>query len=212
MPPGSVLVEAIPAAWDGPLHPEEESAVARAAPARRREFSAGRWCARAALTGVALTDFPVLRGPNREPVWPPGIVGSITHCPGYCAAAVSRADQLSGIGIDAEVNRVRDHWTAAAVCTTGELASFPALRGIDAWLIAFSAKEAVFKLWFPLTGRMLWHHDVTITLDPGVGSFTARLVGPERPAGDGLLEQAEGRFSWGQSQVFSVAWLRCRRG
>ncbi len=212
MPPGSVLVEAAPAAWDAPMHPDEERAVTRAVPTRRREFRAGRWCARAALTRLGVTDFAIVRGPNREPVWPAGIVGSITHCPGYCAAAVARSDRLAGIGIDAEANRLLDPSIADIVCTPDELVSLPALPGTEPWLVAFSAKEAAFKLWFPLTGRMLSHHDVSVRLDPEAGTFTARLVGPQRPAGDGVLERAMGRFCWAESHIFSVAWLPGPRG
>jgi enterobactin synthetase component D / holo-[acyl-carrier protein] synthase len=45
---------------------------------------------------------PILPGPAGEPGWPPGVTGSITHCPGYRACAVARTEDLAAIGIDAE--------------------------------------------------------------------------------------------------------------
>ena len=61
-----------------------------------------RTCARIALGRLGLPPAPLLSGPKREPLWPDGVVGSITHCDGYRAVAVARADQLASIGIDAE--------------------------------------------------------------------------------------------------------------
>jgi 4'-phosphopantetheinyl transferase EntD len=51
------------------------------APRRREEFLLGRCAARLALRKAGLRyDLPVLRGSRREPCWPDGFVGSITHC------------------------------------------------------------------------------------------------------------------------------------
>ncbi|MFD3676463.1 hypothetical protein [Streptomyces sp. NPDC058613] len=41
---------------------------------------------------------------RRNPVWPSGIVGSMTHCTGYRAAAVARTGHLVALGVDAEPN------------------------------------------------------------------------------------------------------------
>ncbi|HEY7101617.1 MAG TPA: 4'-phosphopantetheinyl transferase, partial [Mycobacteriales bacterium] len=84
------------------LLPEEEVLVARAVGKRRAEFTTVRTCARIALGRLGLPPAPLLSGPKREPLWPDGVVGSITHCDGYRAVAVARADQLATIGIDAE--------------------------------------------------------------------------------------------------------------
>jgi len=73
------------------LFPEEEMLVARATEKRRQEFTAGRECARSALSALGVQAAPILRGYRGAPQWPDGIVGSIAHCAGYCAAAVARA-------------------------------------------------------------------------------------------------------------------------
>src|SRR5882672_7976907 len=82
--------------------PEEEALIDGAVAPRRSEFATTRSCARQALHRLGVPEGPILRGPKREPLWPPGIVGSLTHCTGYRAAAVARASDVLAIGIDAE--------------------------------------------------------------------------------------------------------------
>lgn len=207
VPHTSVLVETTPDTWDGQLLPEEARAVRNAGAPRRREFGAGRWCAQRALARLGVTGFPVVPGAHREPIWPGGIVGSITHCAGYCAAVLTRAGELAGLGIDAEVNQAIEPSIATAICGPDELTDLPRLIGIDPPLIAFSAKESVFKLWFPLMGRMLWHHDLAVRLDPKTGTFAAELVSPASSAAERLLDRVEGRFAWDNTHVFTVASL-----
>src|SRR5258708_8108427 len=84
-----LTVEADEACWRGSLLSLEESLVAKAVPKRRREFTAGRNCARRALAQLGYPDFALLAGSHGQPLWPPGIAGSITHCDDYCAVAVA---------------------------------------------------------------------------------------------------------------------------
>src|SRR5262245_21280577 len=84
------------------LLPEEAPAVGRAIEARIREFTTARSCARRAMARFGVPPRPILSGPRREPLWPDGYVGSITHCDGYRAAAVARQQDALAIGIDAE--------------------------------------------------------------------------------------------------------------
>lgn len=44
--------------------------------------------------------------------------------------------------------------------------------------LLFSAKESVYKAWYPITGRWLGFEDAVITPDPDTGTFTARLLVP----------------------------------
>ena len=88
--------------YDTPLLPEEECAVASAVEKRRREFAAGRACARNALAKLGMPEVAIPRGAHGEPVWPAGAVGSITHCDGFCACAVARRELIWSVGIDAE--------------------------------------------------------------------------------------------------------------
>src|SRR5208283_6057556 len=109
---GAVLQALVgrPVACAAQCHPDgpgtldaREARFVRGASARRvADFATGRRCARSALLKLGLTPESILVGPYREPVWPEGIVGSITHCPGFYAAALAHRRDLRSIGIDAE--------------------------------------------------------------------------------------------------------------
>jgi 4'-phosphopantetheinyl transferase EntD len=174
LPPCAVAVEG----EDGsiPLLPEEERALARMGEKRRREFAAGRRCARRALERLGWRDFPVLIGSGREPVWPPGVVGSITHCTGYSGCAVAWNRELRSVGIDAEQNAPLPAGTVELVCTERERSCLPDLPGVNWPTLIFSAKEALYKAWYPLTRRWLDFHDAEISIDAARRSFLARLL------------------------------------
>jgi 4'-phosphopantetheinyl transferase EntD len=84
--------------------PGEEDIVAKAVEGRRREFITARRCAREALRAFGHPDAPIRRGSKREPLWPAGMTGSITHCAGYHAAAIAGSGDVDMLGIDAEPN------------------------------------------------------------------------------------------------------------
>ncbi len=87
---------------DGNLFPEEEELIATAVPKRRNDFATARACARRAMGRLGLEPVAVLHGKRGMPLWPEGIVGSLTHCEGYRAAALARAGDVLSLGIDAE--------------------------------------------------------------------------------------------------------------
>ncbi len=161
---------------DRPLAPEEVALVAGAAERRRREFQVGRTCARRALRGLGLNEVAILMGPQREPIWPSGVVGSLTHCGEYCAAAVARSSEVSSLGIDAELVAALSPSMIQLVCREGERRQVDALPG-DHWLtLIFSAKEAVYKAWYPMTHLWLDYQDVELTIDPKRGRFQAAIL------------------------------------
>jgi 4'-phosphopantetheinyl transferase EntD len=79
-----------------------EAAAVEGAVAERREFGTVRHCARKALLRIGVPPVPVLPDVDGAPRWPVGVVGSMTHCAGYRAAAVARSSELCSVGIDAE--------------------------------------------------------------------------------------------------------------
>ena len=177
------------------LFPEETTLVARATHQRREEFTTGRECARSALAALDVPAAPILRGYRGAPRWPDGIVGSIAHCAGYCAAAVARTTDLVTIGLDAEPNAPLPGGVLELVSRPAERARLRELTdaapdvGWDRLL--FCAKEAVYKAWFPLTGKWLGFSDADITIDATDGTFSARLMVPMPvldgvPLGDGF--------------------------
>jgi len=165
----------------------EEAAIATADSRRQAEFAAGRECAHAALAELGAPAGPVPPGRAGEPRWPAGIVGSLTHCAGYRACAAARTQTTAAIGIDAEPARPLPAGLVETVATGAErrwLAELRAARPELPWdLLLFCAKEAVYKAWFPLTGRRLGFADVLAEFAV-TSSFTVRVTGAaDRPTG-----------------------------
>lgn len=174
-----ITEEAHPMCLQGTLYSEEEAYLRNALPKRRLEFIAGRLCARRALAQFGIEKFPLLVGNNREPIWPTGIVGSISHTEGYCAVAVSRKCLIKTIGLDVELTRrlSRDCWRQ--ICTRSELAwvdSLPLDRRLENVILLFSAKECLYKCQHSISKTWLDFHDVSITINPDIGEFNAILL------------------------------------
>jgi 4'-phosphopantetheinyl transferase EntD len=186
--------------------PGEERLIASAVEGRRREFITARRCARRALAALGLPAAPILSGPRREPIWPTGVRGSITHCAGYRAAAVARADDCAGLGIDAEPHGPLPSGVWDSVTVAEERTALSALPGTVHWdRLLFSAKESVYKAWFPLTGRWLGFEDACLTFDPAAGAFRARILIDGARHDDGLpLTALTGRFIVGRGLVITA--------
>jgi 4'-phosphopantetheinyl transferase EntD len=178
LPAGAVAAESFGPPGDGKLFPGEAAAIATANPARRAEFAAGRAVARAALAGLGAPAGPVLPGRAGEPRWPGGVVGSITHCAGYRACAVALARDIAAIGIDAEPCLALGGGLLAEVAGAAERACLAALSaaspGVPWDRVLFCAKEAVYKAWYPHTGRRPALRDITVQVS-AAGTFTAAL-------------------------------------
>lgn len=178
MPDTVVVAELVGTDLHVDLHPAEEEALGNVSARRRAEFARGRACAHRALTRMRCAPAPLLIGAHREPRWPQGIVGSITHCAGYVGAAIARDSDVATIGIDGEIHaplppRVLSH--IARPEEAAWLASAPDL-GIHWDSLLFSAKESIYKAWSPLTGRWLGFDEAIVVPDVERGVFTARLL------------------------------------
>ncbi len=171
-------------AFDDPpgvvLFPDEEALLVRAVDKRRREFGTGRHCARRALAALGVAPVPILPGDAGAPRWPPGVVGSITHCSGYRAAAVAFAREVITIGVDAEPDQPLPDGVLGLISLPGERARLGDLAAAapgTSWdRLLFSAKESVYKAWFPLARRWLGFEDADITIGATDGTFQARLL------------------------------------
>jgi 4'-phosphopantetheinyl transferase EntD len=186
---------------DAVLFPQEYAFIARAVESRRREFATGRACARAALARLGLPARAVLPGPRGAPQWPEGVTGSITHCAGYRAAAVALTIDVVSLGVDAEPNEaLPDHGMLTLIACAEErvrLAELAADMPQISWdRLLFSAKESVYKTWFPLTRRWLAFESADIFIDPGEreGKFTARLLVPGPLVNGSPLTLLNGRW------------------
>jgi 4'-phosphopantetheinyl transferase EntD len=189
---------------DAPLYPEEQAIVVRAVAKRRREFAAVRACARRAMEKLGVPPQPVLPGERGAPLWPEGLVGSMTHCDGYRAAALARATDLASLGIDAEPHAPLPDGVLTSVALPAEqqrLAHLAEHRPDVHWdRLLFSAKESVYKAWFPVTGKWLDFAEADIEIQahpeaPRHGRFRAELLVPGPLLGERRVGHFDGRWT-----------------
>jgi 4'-phosphopantetheinyl transferase EntD len=190
--------------------PEVEArAVANAAPQRRQEFTAGRTTARLALHKLGASPTPIPVAPSRAPVWPADVVGTITHCDGFCAAAVAWRKDAIGIGLDAEPQTPLDPALYPLIFDFTELAGFERLSAPTRPLaskIGFCAKEALYKSLAETDIGFLNFDAVRISLTettPGLcGSFSAE------PEGDlPIIRRIAGRWLTKHGLVAAAATI-----
>src|SRR4029453_3705338 len=183
----------------GLLFPEEEKIIPHAVEARRREYAVVRSCARTCLKRLGYPRVPILPGAGGEPMGPAGVQGSMTHCAGYAAAAVGLLLRISAIGIDAEPD-------APLSDGVGDLVATPPERGPPAgtqpepdspnWdRLLFSAKEAVYKAWFPLVGEWLDHQEAEIHPHRQNRTFTALLSRDDLIVNGRQIHHPHGRWT-----------------
>jgi 4'-phosphopantetheinyl transferase EntD len=119
---------------------------------RLRELQSGRVYAKAALSMLGVDDVELPIGSDRAPLWPKGIVGSITHARdaggSHVAAAVGRTCDVHAIGIDVERDSSPPPNTWAIFLTERELKRISTLpagsRGVEV-LNVWCVKEAGTK-------------------------------------------------------------------
>lgn len=180
---------------DDPPPPLPGEDPGRAVPRRQREFAGGRAAVRRALALMGQPPVAVPVGPGRAPVWPAGVVGSLTHTGPVCLAAVAPAPGFHAIGIDAEPDAPMLADLLPAVCRAEERAWLTARSdGLRLARAVFAAKEAAFKAQFPLTGAWLAFTEALVTLDFAAGSFTLRFCRPTGPFAEGA--ELPGRFAF----------------
>jgi 4'-phosphopantetheinyl transferase EntD len=159
------------------LLPVESAGLESAVPSRVQEFAAGRSCARLALAQFGLYDFPLAMRGDRQPAWPPSMVGSITHTAGLCAAVVGEAARFAGLGLDCEVVGDVEPELWPKICVPRETAwlrSLPTDQQARASALIFAAKEAFYKCQYPATGEFLGFHDIRLGIrdwDTGPAEF-----------------------------------------
>lgn len=209
LPPTVVVVEAFADDPNEPVFPGEEDLIAAAVEVRRREFVTSRRCAREALHRLGHQPAAIRAGSQREPCWPDGAVGSMTHCAGYRAAAAARTVDLASVGIDAEPHAPLPSGVLEAVTAPGDrsrLAELAWSHPETCWdRLLFSAKESIYKAWFPLTCRWLGFEDVGLRFDVTTAEFTGRLrvPGGRIDAGPNLTE-LHGRYLIGSGLVLTA--------
>lgn len=152
------------------LHDVERAVVARAVDKRRNELATGR----ALLRDLLGADVAIPVGPTRAPVLPHGVVGSLAHDREVAVAAITSDPAVAALGVDVEDDATLSDGMARLILRPDE-------RGLDAHL-AFCLKEAAYKAWSTLGGRLIDHHDARLSTigDAFTAEMDGRLVVPGR--------------------------------
>ena len=192
----------------------EAEAVARAVPKRKRELATGRALARLALERHGLPRGEIPIGPDRAPVWPASIAGSISHSDTRAIVALGLKDEIGSVGIDLESgpSLARELW--ASVLVPEEIAALEReddeptrLRHA---LVLFAAKEALYKAQYPVSRTFMDFHALRVELEPESASngglvCTFRIAVP--PFSEGTI--ARGRY---RLDAFSSGGILCAVG
>jgi 4'-phosphopantetheinyl transferase EntD len=196
------------------LFPQEEAVISGAVAKRRTEFATVRRCARTAMRRLGLTPAAILPGPLGAPVWPPAVVGSMTHCDGYLAAALAMKTEVITIGIDAEPNLPLPAGVAEIVTSPQDLRMLADLGRRDQKIcwdrLAFTIKESIYKAWFPLTRKWLDFKEAEIWIDPGDRTFTTCLHAAPPVSPSGEVIEFSGR--WLASENLLIAAIAVIKG
>ena len=124
----------------------------RAIASRRHEYRAGRAHASLALraAGFARQIYPE-QDRDRLPAWPTGWLGSISHSGDRVAAVAIGREHVDAVGIDVQERKADPSIVAISpyVAQPHELALLTTLDELTAVLLAFSAKEALYKAIYP---------------------------------------------------------------
>ncbi len=178
-PEGVVAEEARPALAVDALFPEEQAQIARAVDKRKAEYATARVLARRALMRLGAREAPIVNDDERCPIWPDGVIGSITHTKDYCGVVVARrGSPVESLGIDVERDEPVKEALFDKICTVSELARFGDLAEAErgrAIRAVFSAKEAFYKAQYPITRQYLGFHAVDLEVDTSSGTFQVVL-------------------------------------
>jgi 4'-phosphopantetheinyl transferase EntD len=184
---------------DEPLFAPEVASIAKAVEKRRREFTTVRACARRALAALGVERQPLVPGERGAPAWPPGVVGSMTHCAGYRAAAVAWSADVAALGVDAEPHGPLPHGVLDVVTDPAERDRLAALARQDPSVhwdrLLFSAKESIYKAWFPLTFRWLGFEEAELVIHPARRTFIGHLRTCGPSVGGHRLRALHGRWT-----------------
>jgi len=161
------------------LHPAERSCLSsRATPKRKTDFKLGRMACQVAMKAKGMPPQCILKGRMRQPLWPDGIVGSITHKRGIGIALVAEKSIFRGVGIDLERTDQPlnpEHFKKALYPAEMDWC-LRILRLQEQRLCRmFSAKEALYKMLSPIIGGYVNYRDVILRWDPEKKAFISSL-------------------------------------
>ncbi|GGO83333.1 hypothetical protein GCM10011348_26850 [Marinobacterium nitratireducens] len=192
---------------DDVLFESERKLVKNCVAQRRREFATGRHCARLAMSRLIVERHPILKDPSGAPLWPEGMVGSISHTRGLVVAVVAERCKMRAVGVDVEYRkRPFPVDVLEYICVPEErswLKSLPSEAMELSAFILFSAKESFYKACYGLSGFSPDFKEVRIEIDIGKGIFNVFL---SKPITVSQSFPTTGWFGYSQDHVFTAVW------
>ncbi len=134
---------------------------------RKAQAIGARWCAVAAARGVSveLTALPLDEAGC--PIWPAGLVGSLSHCESKAVAVVSTTLKNLGVDVEELFDQSKVELLSDTVLTPREKHSLSADADLARWQLTtiFSLKEAAYKALFPELRVFIDFHQLEVDLD-----------------------------------------------
>lgn len=189
------------------LFSDELPSIQAVAARRRRTFIAGRACAHAALSELGLEPRSIPSGRSGLPVWPPNVLGSISHTDRFAAAIVSNNASLLALGLDVEGDEPFEDGIAVGLVSRPEELR-PGLdpshhSNLERGKLLFVIKEAIYKAYYPRYGSFLEFHDVRVSINEERGTFDAEVLGG--PRFQTLVESPlRGRFAFTSGLIVAI--------
>lgn len=149
------------------LSPAELTLVDGSANKRKTDFSTGRFCARKALEQLGIDHSEILRDSGKQPIWPAGIVGSISHASLLTGAIVAKNCDIVSLGLDIETIGGVELNMWHILFLESEQQFLNLLNNEDRNLyptLLFSLKESFYKFQYPLTRQFLEFNDVEFNM------------------------------------------------
>ncbi len=130
--------------------------IQRAVTKRKAEYFAGRYLAKQAFAQHGIKAFDLRSDPRRCPLWPNGLVGSISHTKNIAICAIAEQTRINALGIDLEfwIKKQSENLIKSTVINPQEeqLLKGSGLVFNQALTLIFSAKESLFKALYPQVG------------------------------------------------------------
>jgi 4'-phosphopantetheinyl transferase EntD len=188
----------------------DEPSLRRAIPKRQLEFSAGRVASQQALAALGQANVAVPMGQKRNPLWPVGIAGSITHTAGLAVAVTALAKNVVSLGIDLELATAVTPSLWASVLNKREiewLQRRPALEQASLATLFFCAKESFYKFQYALAEQWVDFAEGEVSIEtkaPGEFSLDCHQAAVVARLG---RSRFSGRYAVGYGFVFTAMHL-----
>lgn len=189
--------------WPTDLAPAERNQLGDVCGKRLAEFAAGREQARRLISAITGAAEPLLVGDYRQPLWPDGIIGSISHSDVYCAVAVAARDSISDLGIDVETLEALNPEVENLVLTDTEM---EATDASESWVrkLIFSIKESNYKCCYHMVKAYIDFKECEVVLNDNDCSYESTIRCKSRD-GNPLDIRVYGRWKIESGHVFTSA-------